>query len=98
MTAIQTSRFSRGLRKLPPVVQEKFETLAGDPAAAAQKLKRLQLFKEPTFSLHVTETRPAYRAIARKEGNTLFWLWIGGHQDYDVLCHKTKRSLRGTSP
>ncbi len=48
-------------------------------------------------SLHFKEMGPKvwsvrlnrdYRALARRDGQTYYWFWIGHHQDYERLLRR----------
>ena len=32
----------------------------------------------------------SYRAIARRFGNDLYWVWIGSHEDYNKVLRRLK--------
>jgi hypothetical protein len=83
MISKRTKRFKQLLRALPKDVQ-------------AQATAAYRLFKNdpdhPGLSFKPVETRPSlysvriglhYRALGVKQGDTIVWVWIGSHAEYD---------------
>jgi len=85
MISKRTKRFKQLLRTLPT-------------SAQAQAYAAYRLFKmdphHPGLSFKQVDTKPPlysvriglhYRALGVKQGDTIVWVWIGSHADYDKL-------------
>lgn len=38
--------------------------------------------RRPVYSVRVTDS---YRALGLLEGNTIYWFWIGSHEEYEQI-------------
>jgi hypothetical protein len=80
-----TRRFWRLFDDLPDHVQEHarraYLQFTSDPAHPGLQFKRVSL-SEP---LHSARIGIHHRAVGLLEGDTITWIWIGSHDDYDRL-------------
>ncbi len=79
-----------------------FQKLYADLPNAVQKLadEKYQLFKQDPFhpslefrakgKVWTVAIGRTYRAIARRFGNDLHWVWIGSHEDYNKVLRRLK--------
>ena len=83
MISKRTKRFKQLLRALPKEVQEQ--------AYAAYRLFKDNPYHPGLFFKQV-ETKPIlysvriglhYRALGLRRGDTIVWVWIGSHAEYD---------------
>ena len=85
MRSSTTSRFREALGRLPPEIQrlarEKFRLWVRDPVHPSLHFKRAGLF----WSVRINE---AYRALGREQDGTMYWLWIGPHDEYERLIRR----------
>ena len=56
--------------------------MATEPSSSLACFRRLQ-GSEDRYSIRVGDQ---YRALARRVGETIIWVWIGTHSDYDRLA------------
>ncbi|MBI4703168.1 MAG: hypothetical protein HY744_18785 [Deltaproteobacteria bacterium] len=56
-----------------------FALFCADPSHPGLRFKPLRGY-EGYWSVRITL---AYRAICRREGDAVFWFWIGSHADFD---------------
>jgi hypothetical protein len=83
MNSVTTPRFWQLYYQLPATVRqearEAYRRFQADPSHPGLYCHRL--FGEAQFwSVRVTRD---YRAVAILRGNTITWIWIGSHQDFD---------------
>ena len=80
-----TPRFRALIAALPPVVQhqarEAYRLFAENPRHPSLHFKRVH-HNVPTHSVRIGGH---YRALGYFEGDTVIWVWIGSHADYDQL-------------
>ncbi len=80
--------FWRTYRSLPPEVQRRacraFRLWRANPFAGSLRFKRV-CEREPIYSVRIGA---GYRALGLLEGDTLYWYFIGDHDEYE-------RELRG---
>jgi hypothetical protein len=69
---------------LPADVQEQarraYLLFASDSNHPSLRFKRLNVADASLYSVRVSRR---YRAIGTVEGDTVTWIWIGSHADYD---------------
>lgn len=58
--------------------------ISGTPSSSKTRFTRRCVSKKPTPTGSVRINR-GYRALARCRGNTLFWFWIGPHDEYERI-------------
>lgn len=68
---------------LPPQVRQQakriFEQFQEDPHHPTLKFKKLN--RHPNYwSVRIS---PWYRAVCKRDGETVYWFWIGSHADFD---------------
>ncbi|MCY3021552.1 MAG: hypothetical protein NTW87_21265 [Planctomycetota bacterium] len=68
---------------MPPHVRQQaakaFRLFLADPHHRGLHFKPLQRCPE-FWSVRVTLS---YRAVCRRDGDTVYWFWIGSHADFD---------------
>ena len=81
-----TAAFWRRLERLPEAVQQvarkNHRLLEGDPRHPSLHLKKLPGTVPLLWSVRVGRD---HRALAVEKGGTLFWFWIGPHDEYDRI-------------
>ena len=85
MKSIRTKAYHELFTKLPPDVQKQarkanrlFEENPSHPSLRFKPIDK----KKSRYSVRVNES---YRVVGRKEGDTIYWYFIGKHFDYDHL-------------
>ena len=77
--------FRKRFQELPEHIQRQaraaYLLFRADPTHPSLRFKQVHPSK-PVFSARVGRQ---YRAVAIREGQTLFWFWIGNHRDYERL-------------
>jgi hypothetical protein len=72
-------------RTLPAEVRDRarraFALFREDPSHPSLRFKPLEGHRG-YWSVRITL---AYRALCKREGDTVFWFWIGSHSDFDKL-------------
>ena len=82
MNSLATPRFWQLLNALPIEIQE----LALKNYALWQKdSTHPSLHFKPVGKYWSVRVSLGYRALARKEGDTYIWFWIGSHDEYERL-------------
>ncbi len=85
MKSTATRRFWALLRALPPDVQilaeKNYQLWRQDPSHPSLHFRRLQ-GNSDRYTVRVGEH---YRALGSLSGDTVAWLWIGSHAEYDRL-------------
>lgn len=80
MNSRGTVSFSEAFRKLPPEIRERtrraYKEWRTNPSA--------RRFKRVGEDVSVRIDRN-YRALGYFEGDTVYWYWVGRHDDYDRL-------------
>jgi hypothetical protein len=88
MKSKTTRRFRKAFARLPSRIQTEarnaFKLFLEDPQHPSLRFKRVHSTR-PIFSARITID---YRALGVREGDTIIWFWIGGHEDYDRLLSK----------
>ena len=77
--------FWRAYEKLTPVIQARarqaYQVFAADPNHPSLHFKKLQGSGE-IWSVRINEQ---YRAVGVRSGDTIEWIWIGSHNEFDNL-------------
>lgn len=85
MKSIATSRFWQLFHGLPPEIRKlaakNYQLWCRDPRHPALRFRRRQGTKD-RFSVRVGDH---YRALGTQRGETIVWVWIGTHAEYDRL-------------
>ena len=85
MKSVATRRFWTLFQALPTEVQnlavKNYRLWRRDPHHLSLRFRRLQ-GSEDRFSIRIGDH---YRALGRKTGEKMIWVWIGTHSDYDRL-------------
>lgn len=85
MKSVHTEGYHELFAKLPPDVQKQarkanrlFEENPYHPSLRFKCIDK----KKSRYSVRVNKS---YRVVGRKEGDVIFWYFIGKHSDYDHL-------------
>ena len=83
MNSLTTARFWQLYGQLPVAIRQRareaYRLFMADPSHPSLHFHRL--FNDPRFwSVRVTRE---YRAVGVLQGNTITWIWIGSHKDFD---------------
>ncbi|MBX2967425.1 MAG: hypothetical protein KF845_14880 [Cyclobacteriaceae bacterium] len=85
MRSVTTAGFRKAYQALPASVKKKakdaYKRWKKDPFHVSLNFKQIHNTL-PIFSVRIGLS---YRALGRKEKNTLIWFWIGSHEDYNNL-------------
>ena len=83
MISKRTKRFKQLFRALPKEVQEQanaaYRLFKDDPYHSGLFFKQVDT-KPPLYSVRIGLH---YRALGVKQDNTIVWVWIGSHAEYD---------------
>ncbi len=80
MNSLITFSFRQAFRRLPPEIRERARRAYQDWRAnsSAHRFKRVG----EDVSVRIDRN---YRALGYVEGDTVYWYWIGRHDEYDRL-------------
>ncbi len=85
MISHTTARFRKAYRQLPVEVRrqarEAYRLFKHDPYHPGLHFKRVSNSR-PIYSARVSRD---YRVIGLRDGDTIVWIWIGSHSEYDKL-------------
>ena len=85
MKSVGTRRFWNLYEALPPEVQrlatKNYHLWRSDTNHPSLRFRRLQASND-RFTIRIGDH---YRAVGRKEADTITWIWIGTHAEYDSL-------------
>ena len=85
MISLVRPSFWRAYEKLPPAVKARarlaYQVFAINPDHPSLRFKKLQGGGE-FWSVRISEQ---YRAVGMRAGDTIQWLWIGTHNEFDHL-------------
>jgi hypothetical protein len=88
MNSFLLPEFLARYRALPEVVRqqarEAYRLSQRDPHHPGLRFRQVHPVR-PIFSARVGLH---YRAVGVREGNDIFWFWIGSHADYDRLLNQ----------
>jgi len=80
--------FWKLLGDLPPDIQRRaykaYRQWRANPFAGGLRFKRVSE-REPIYSVRIGR---GYRALGLLEGNTMYWYFIGNHDDYERELRK----------
>lgn len=86
MTSSTTPSFWRAYRALNPAIQNEarkaYQLWKANPRHPSLHFER----KGDYWSVRITR---GWRALAREHENTLYWFWIGSHDEYERLLKKS---------
>ena len=86
-----TKRFWECYENLSPTVQtlakKNFEILKSNPAHPSLHFKKVATF----WSARVGGN---YRALAYKDDDDFIWVWIGSHDEYEMMLSQQTRSIQ----
>ena len=85
MKSHTTKRFRTALAALPTQVRDQarevYRRFIVDPRHPGLQLKRVHPI-QPVYSVRINLD---FRAVGLLEGDTILWLWIGRHAEYERL-------------
>ncbi len=85
MKSFADPRFWRAYYRLPTDVQRQadaaYDIWLQNPFYPSLHFKRVD-DQDPIFSARIGR---GYRALGWREGDTITWFWIGGHDEYDRI-------------
>ena len=88
MKSRATRSFWAAFRELPAEVQDRardtYAAFSSDPSHPSLKFKCVHAAR-PIYSVRVTR---GYRAIGLLQTDTVTWIWIGGHREYERLLRR----------
>jgi hypothetical protein len=88
MTSSVTREFRQQLARLPVTVQAQaaraYALWRSDPYHTSLQFKRVSQ-RQPIYSVRVGL---GYRALGLREGDHIYWFWIGPHAGYDELLRR----------
>jgi hypothetical protein len=61
--------------------QRAYRLFVQDPGHPSLRFKKLQGY-ECAWSVRISDD---YRAVGERQGNTIYWIWIGTHNEFDNL-------------
>jgi hypothetical protein len=83
--SVGTRRFWNLFSTLPPEVRKlavkTYDLWRKDPNHSSLRFRRLKGSKDG-FTVRIGDH---YRALGRLDGDTITWVWIGSHSEYDQL-------------
>lgn len=85
MISLTRPSFWRAYKRLDPPVREAahraYKLFADNPDHPSLRFKKLGGY-DNVWSVRINEQ---YRAVAERSGDTVVWVWIGSHNDFDNL-------------
>ncbi len=85
MKSTATEKFWKCYKSLPHDIKksakEAYQIFVKDPWHPGLRFKRVHS-RLPIYSVRITKD---YRAVGVLKQDTIIWLWIGSHSDYDQL-------------
>ena len=88
MTSSITRAFRRHLSRLSPQAQRQatqaYRLWRSDPYHSSLQFKQVSP-RQPIFAVRIGM---GHRALGLREGDHIFWFWIGSHADYDQLLKR----------
>ena len=85
MISLTRPIFWRAYKRLDPPVREAarraYKLFADNPDHPSLRFKKLGGY-EDVWSVRINEQ---YRAVAERSGDTVVWVWIGSHNDFENL-------------
>ncbi len=89
MTSKTTARFRKLFTALPMDAQRQvraaYQIFKQNPRHGSLRFKRISP-SDP--SLYSARVGMHYRALAILEGDTVTWIWVGSHEEYNNLTHR----------
>jgi len=85
MKSFRSEQFRKLYARLPASVQEQartaYQLFRKNPYHPSLHFKQIRQ-DAPIYSARVGK---GYRAVGKRENDTIVWYWIGSHADYDKL-------------
>ena len=84
MNSITKPSFWRAYRSLPRSIQRQarkaYRLWRENPAHPSLVFKQVKPTRPPLYSARITQD---FRALGVLQDDTVIWLWIGGHDEYE---------------
>jgi mRNA-degrading endonuclease RelE of RelBE toxin-antitoxin system len=91
LTSRATPRFWKALSRLPENIKERarkaFRLLQTDPLDPSLVFKRIH----GSTKIYSARVDHGYRAVGRRKGSVVTWVWIGSHAEYDRMTKQLRR-------
>jgi len=85
MKSFRSEQFRKMYARLPASIQEQartaYQLFRKNPYHPSLHFKQIRQ-DAPIYSARVGK---GYRAVGKRENDTIVWYWIGSHADYDKL-------------
>jgi hypothetical protein len=91
MKSVASEHFWRLFHALPADVRRearKAFKLFNRDANAAELHFKLVIKRQNVWSIRFGDQ---YRALGERQGDRIFWIWIGKHTEYEQIIHGTRR-------
>ena len=89
MNSFLTEQFLTHYRALPKQVREQarqaYALFIQDPHHPSLRFRRVH----PTRPIFSARVGIDYRVVGLRNGNDIFWYWIGSHSEYDQLLKQS---------
>ena len=84
MKSVRTLQFRKRYAALPAEIQRKadeaYQLFRSDPSHPSLHFKKLEDGNPEMWSVRIDHH---YRALGLKRGDTIAWVWIGTHREYE---------------
>lgn len=88
MKSRTTAEFRKLFANLPEQIQEQtraaYRQFKEDPNYPSLRFKKVH----PELPIYSVRIGRNYRAVGQLDGDTVIWVWIGSHADYDSLLEQ----------
>jgi hypothetical protein len=85
MKSSATSKFWRAYHALPPKIRNRarkaYRLWLRDPGHPSLRF-------EPKGVYWSVRVDPGWRALGRRDGDTMYWFWIGPHDEYERMLRR----------
>lgn len=85
MNSHTTARFRKAFARLPAAVQQQarsaYRLFQQDPHHPSLRFRQVH----PVRPIYSARVGLDHRAVGIRDGDTIIWLWIGPHAEYDTL-------------
>ena len=85
MRSRTTTQFRKSFAGLPKQVQEQtraaYRQFKENSKHPSLRFKKVQ----PELPIYSARVSKNYRAVGQLEGDTVIWVWVGSHSEYDKL-------------
>ncbi|RJP26024.1 MAG: hypothetical protein C4527_16055 [Candidatus Omnitrophota bacterium] len=77
-------RFEKMSQSVQEQVKQTYMLWQTDPYHGSFQFKRVS-HSQPIYSIRIGI---GYRALGLREGDVIYWYWIGSHAEYNELLHR----------